>query len=134
MTKEKKKPDGIVFNEEEQRYDAALRSYSTNLGAPAITINDTAAWKNTNVHKVNKQVKAKYDELKAEFDALIEQFEYNNLIYRAKFSFEPIVGEIYHLYRDKKQQPFLSIISPTECSFDHIGTFRLNAEKMWEKI
>lgn len=130
----KKKPDSIVYNEEEQRYDAALKPYSTNLGAPAITTNDTVAWKNTNIHKVNKQVKAQYDELKAEFDSLMEKFEYNKLVYSAKFSFEPIVGEIYHLYRDLKNEPFLSIISPTECSFDHIGTFRLNADKMWEKL
>ncbi len=130
----KKKPDHIVFNEENQQYDAALRPYSTNLGAPAITTTDTVAWKNTNIHQVNKQVKAKYDELKAQYDLLMEQFEYNNLVYSAKFSFEPVIGEIYHLYRDKKEQPFLSIISPDECSFDHIGTFRLNADKMWEKL
>lgn len=130
----KKKPDHIVYNEEEERYDAALKPYATDLAAPAITTNDTVAWKNTNIHKVNKQVKAKYDELKAEFDSLMEQFEYNNLVYSAKFSFEPTTGETYHLYRDVNEQPFLSIISPQECNFDYIGTFRLNADKMWEKL
>jgi len=86
------------------------------------------------IHKVNKQVKAKYDELKAEYDALIQQFEYNNLVYSAKFNFEPIVGELYHLYKNKEQQPFLSIINPNECSFEHLGSFRLNADKMWEQL
>ena len=135
MTQKKKsKPDAIVFNDEEQRYDAGLKPYATNLGAPAITTNDTAAWKNSNINKVNKQVKAKYDELKAEFDALMEKYEYNNLIYNSKFSFEPVVGETYYLYRDHTKQPFLSIISPQECNFDYIGTFKLNADKMWEKM
>ena len=64
----------------------------------------------------------------------MEKFEYNNLIYNAKFNFEPIVGEIYHLYRDKKQQPFLSIIAPTQCRFDYVESFRLNADKMWEVV
>ncbi|TPN86763.1 DUF2452 domain-containing protein [Aquimarina algicola] len=131
---EKKKPDAVVFDEEHQKYNASLKPYSTNLGAPKITTTDTVAWKNVSIHKVNKQVKAKYDELKAEYDALMEQFEYNNLVYSAKFNFEPIVGETYHLYKDNEQQPFLSIISPNECNFNHIGTFRLNAEKMWEKL
>ncbi|MEL6811651.1 MAG: DUF2452 domain-containing protein [Bacteroidota bacterium] len=129
-----KKPDPVVFNEEDERYDASLKPYATNVGAPAIITHDTTAWKNTNIDKVNKQVKARYGELKAEFDALMEQFEYNNLVYHAKFSFEPIVGETYHLYRDTDQQSFLSLIAPEECHFDHVGTFRLNADKMWERI
>ncbi|MBX2826986.1 MAG: DUF2452 domain-containing protein [Flavobacteriaceae bacterium] len=129
-----KKPDQVVFNEEEQTYDASLKPYATGVGAPKITTPDTVAWKNTNIDKVNKQVKARYDELKAEFDALIEQFEYNNLVYQAKFNFEPIVGETYHLYKDSKEQSFLSLIDPTECNFNHLGSFRLNADKMWEKL
>ncbi|MBQ4820404.1 DUF2452 domain-containing protein [Aquimarina sp. MMG016] len=129
-----KKPDNVVYNEKEKRYDAALKPYATSVGAPVITTKDTIAWKNTNIHKVNKQVKAKYDELKAEYDALMEQFEYNNLVYNAKFNFEPIVGEVYYLYKNKKEEPFLSIISPSECSFKYLGSFRLNADKMWESL
>ncbi len=131
---QKKKPDNVVYNEKEKRYDAALKPYATNTGAPVITTTDTAAWRNANIHKVNKQVKARYDELKTQYDALIKQFEYNELIYNAKFSFEPVVGELYHLYKNKKQEPFLSIISPVECSFEHLGSFRLNADKMWEIV
>ncbi len=129
-----KKPDQVVYNEEEGRYDAALKPYATDTGAPVITIPDTIAWKNINIDKVNKQVKAKYDELKAQYDTLIEEFEYNNLVYNAKFTFEPIVGEVYHLYNNRKKEPFLSIIAPIECSFEHLGTFRLNADKVWERL
>lgn len=134
MQEEDKKPDNVVFDVETQKYDAALKPYATDVGAPVITTPDTVTWKNVNIDKVNKQVKAKYNELKAEYDALMEKFEYNNLIYNAKFNFEPIVGEIYHLYRDKKQQPFLSIIAPTQCRFDYVESFRLNADKMWEVV
>ncbi len=131
---DKKKPDNIVFDDENQKYDASLKPYTTNVGAPAIVTTDTTAWKNRNINKVNKQINAKYQELKAEYDAMMEQFEYNNLVYGAKFSFEPVVGEVYHLYRDKDQQPFLSLIAPHECNFDFVSSFRLNAEQMWEKM
>ena len=134
MQEEDKKPDNVVFDVTTQKYDAALKPYATGVGAPVITTVDTITWKNVNIDKVNKQVKAKYEELKAEYDALMEKFEYNNLIYSAKFNFEPIVGEIYHLYRDKKQQPFLSIIAPNQCRFDYVESFRLNADKMWEVV
>ena len=134
MKEKSKKPDDVVFNEKEARYDAALKPYATNLGAPAITTHDTSAWKNENVSKANKHIKAKYEELKNQYDTLMKEYEYNNLVYSAKYSFEPIVGEIYHLYKNKTEQPFLSIIDHLECSFDHIGSFRLKVNKMWEKL
>jgi hypothetical protein len=130
----KKKPDQVVFDEESQKYTASLKPYATDVGAPAISTNDTLAWKNRNIHAVNKQISAKYTALKAEYDALIEQFEYNNLVYHAKFNFEPVIGYTYHLYRDKNEEAFLSVIAPNECNFDYVGSFKLNADKMWEQL
>ena len=129
-----KKPDQVVFDEEQQSYDASLKPYATNVGAPAIQVEDVTAWKKRNIHKANKQLKTKYLEIKAQSDAMLEELEYNNLVDSARFNFEPIVGETYHLYRDKKEQPFLSIIAPTDCNFDYIGSFELNSEQMWKKI
>ena len=130
----KKKPDNVVFDEKEQKYNASLKPYATDFGAPAITTTDTVAWKNRNIHTVNKQISAKYLELKAEYDAMIDQFEYNNLVYSAKFTFEPVIGYTYHLYRNKKQEPFLSVIGPRECNFDYLGSFKLKADKMWQRL
>ena len=128
-----KKPDNVVFDEENQKYTASLKPYATDIGAPKISTIDTVAWKNRNIHAVNKQINAKYLELKEEYDSMIKQFEYNKLLYSAKFTFEPIVGYIYHLYRNKNQEAFLSVIAPNECNFDYVGTFKLNADKMWEQ-
>lgn len=130
----KKKPDNVVFDEASQRYDASLKPYASDIGAPVITTTDTVAWKNRNIHAVNKQINAKYLELKQEYDELIERFEYNNLVYSAKFNFEPVVGNTYHLYRNKKQEAFLSVIAPHECNFDYVGTFKLNADKLWNRV
>ncbi|MDX1462046.1 MAG: DUF2452 domain-containing protein [Marinirhabdus sp.] len=135
MTKKKsKKPDQVVFNEEKESYDAALKPYSTNLGAPAIQIDDITTWKNTNVNKVNHHFKTKFENLRKEYQAMMESFEHNHLIYTAKFSFEPVIGAPYHLYRDKSGDPFLSIISPSECNWDFVGTFVLNTDKVWQAL
>ncbi|MEW7280160.1 DUF2452 domain-containing protein [Aquimarina sp. 2201CG1-2-11] len=134
MREKGEKPDDVVFNEKEGKYDAALKPYATNLGAPVIAINDTSAWKNDGINRVNKLIKAKYDELKIQYDTLIKEFEYNNLVYSAKYSFEPVIGEVYHLYKNKAERPFLSIIDPSECSFNHVGSFRLKGDKIWEKV
>ncbi|RED42634.1 uncharacterized protein DUF2452 [Winogradskyella eximia] len=129
-----KKPDQIVFNEDTQRYDAYLMPYATNVGAPAIQVTDNSSWKTRNIHKANKQIKAKYLELKAEYEKMMTSLEYNTLVYNARYTFEPLVGETYHLYRDKKEQPFLSIIAPTDCNFDYIGSFLLDSELIWNKV
>lgn len=130
---EDKKPDNIVFNEETQAYDASLKPYATSVGAPVITTTDSIAWKNRSINKINHKVAAKYLELKAEYDKMLEEFEYNKLIFEAKFSFEPIIGEIYHLYKRENGETFLSIIAPNECNFNALGSFYLNADQIWEK-
>ncbi|WP_378186525.1 DUF2452 domain-containing protein [Aquimarina sp. W85] len=129
-----KKPDAVVFNDQEQRYDAGLKAYATNVSAPAITIEDTAAWKNRGITNVNHQIKTKFDELKLAYEQLMDQFEYNNLIYQSKFNFEPVIGATYYLYKRKNEETFLSVISPEECNFTYIGTFQLKADRMWEKL
>ncbi len=129
-----KKPDNVVFNPETQKYDAALKPYATNLGAPFIAPTDTIAWKNRSINKINHKVRTKYSELKAEYEKMMQEFEYNNLIYASKLTFEPIVGEIYHLYKKENGESFLSIIAPEECSFNALGSFYLNADQIWEKV
>jgi len=129
-----KKPDNVVFNKDTQTYDAALKPYATNVGAPAIMVTDNITWKNKNINIANKTIKAKYLELKAEYDKMLEELDYNNLIYNSKFNFQPLIGETYHLYNDKNGNPFLSIISPNECNFEFLGSFYLNSEQLWRKV
>lgn len=133
MGKDIKKPDLVVFNEETEQYDAALKPYGTSASSPKIKPLDTASWKNDGIQRVNKQFKSKFDEVKKQYEELLQKFQYNDLVYNAKFSFEPNVGEIYHLYKNKKNESFLSIIAPNQCSFKYLGSFRLNSDKMWEK-
>ena len=129
-----KKPDLVVFNEETQQYDAALKPYGTSASSPVIKPLNTATWRNDGVQRVNKQFKSKFDEVRKEYEELMQKFQYNDLVYNSKFNFEPNIGEVYHLYNNKKEESFLSIIAPEQCNFHHLGSFRLNTDKMWEKL
>ncbi len=132
--KKEKKPDAIVFDEETQSYNGSLLPYATGVGAPKITPPDVTTWKNTNIISANNEFKAKFEDIQMQYEQMMEQFEYNNLVYSAKYSFEPITGKTYHLYRAKDASTFLSILSPQECNFDFLGSFRLGPDKMWEKL
>jgi len=131
---EEKKPDNVVFDTETQKYDAALKPYATSVGAPVITTTDTLAWKNRSINKINHKVKTKYLEIKEQYEKLMQEYEHNQLIFNAKFSFEPIIGETYHLYKRDNGEVFLSLIAPHQCNFEFLGSFYLNAEQIWQKV
>ena len=131
---EEKKPDNVVFNKEQNSYDAALKPYPTNLGAPVIEAENLAPWKNKGVNMVNNAMAAEFAEIKQQYERLQQRFEYNTLVYSAKFSFQPMVGHTYHLYKNKQGIPFLSILAPDESNFDFVGSFRLGSDYVWERL
>lgn len=126
----KERPDNIVYSVEEG-YNANILPYATSVGAPAIRIDDLVSWKSRGISNVNKEFESKFNELKLQYENLMEEYEWNELVYNSKFSFEPVIGEIYHLYRGEDGINFLSLIGPNEWRKEHIGTFKLNSEKKW---
>ena len=127
---ESKKPDNVVFSEE-SGYNASLLTYSTSVGAPVIKIDDVVSWKSRSINNVNKEFENKFNELKEQYESLMREYEWNELVYNAKFSFEPVIGEIYHLYANSDGTNSLSLIAPHEWNKEHIGTFKLNSERKW---
>lgn len=122
-----KKPDNVVDN-------PGLMSYGTNLGAPAISISNIEHWKEPRILNINQQFEDKFLELKKEYEKLVDEYRWNDLVYRSKFSFEPVIGKIYHLYVDNNQKNFLSLIQPNEWNREHIGSFRYDSNNKWIKI
>ena len=122
-----KKPDNVADN-------PGLLPYASNVGAPAIRTEDIDSWKQRGVNKVNRQLSTKFEELKEEYKKLVEEFQWNELVYTAKFAYEPVIGETYHLYVSKDGSPFLSLIGPTEWDREHIGSFRLDSNQKWIKL
>lgn len=123
-------PDNVVFSDD-KGYNASLLSYPTNVGAPVIHIDNLVSWKSRGISNVNKQFENKFNELKVQYENLMKEFENNELVYNANFSFEPVIGETYHLYRGDDGSNFLSLISPSEWNKEHLGTYQLNSDKKW---
>jgi hypothetical protein len=62
-----------------------------NVGA-AIRMDDVVSWKSRGISNVNKEFeKNKFNELKTQYQNLMEEYEWNELVYNSKFSFEPVV-------------------------------------------
>ena len=122
--------DNVVYSDE-KGFNASLLPYATSVGAPVIKVDNVISWKSRGIDTVNKEFGNKFNELKIQYEKLMQEFEWNELVYNAKFSFEPVIGEIYHLYKGADGIDFLSLIGPLEWNKEHIGTFKLNSEKKW---
>jgi len=131
----KKHPDNVVFDKEKQSYNANLLPYGTNIGAPSISTNNLSIWKSQGINSFNHVLKSKVEGIKDEYQLLLEAYKINELLYNAKYEFEPIIGEVYHLYaKDNRDDNFLSLVPPTTWRRKHLGSFKLNSEKVWKEI
>ena len=129
-----KKPDSIVWDEEKQKYHASVLPYATSVGGPVIKLDDVAFFKERGTNRVQKTFSAKYQELVDDYNKLIDEVKLNEMIYNSKFSFEPVIGENYHLYIRQSGEYFLSLIQPNEWTMQHIVSVRLNSEHKWVLI
>jgi hypothetical protein len=130
---EKKKPDLVVWNEEKGYYQREL-TYGSNQGAPAIKLEDVGGWKQMQAGVANKQFQSKYEELKSEYQKLIDEVNWNELVYQSTYSFIPVMGEVYHLYMRNDDTTFLSLISPNQWNKKYIGSFKLDSTQKWTKV
>lgn len=122
-----KKPDNVADN-------PGLLPYASNVGAPAIIVEDIKHWKHTRVANVNKQFQSKFEELRQEYQKLIDEYKWNDLVYKSKFSFEPVINEVYHLYSRDSGELFLSLIEPQQWKYNYIASFIYNHDNKWIKI
>ena len=124
-----KKPDNIVFNSVTKEYDSYKKEYPTSFNS-----------KNFSAEKLSKielesqpYFQKKLLEIKTSYDLLTTELKWNELIYKSKYNFKPIIGEIYYLYKNGEEN-FLSLIKPNEWNFKCIGKFKLKSNSIWQKI
>jgi len=122
-----KKPDNVADT-------PGLLPYASNVGAPIIRPDNIDDWKLRGVNKVNKHLETKFNELKEEYLKLVEEYKWNELVYQSKFSFEPVIGQIYYLYIGNDKNLFLSLILPDEWDKEYIGSFKLDSQQKWIKV
>lgn len=131
--KSAKKPDGVAWSEDEEAYVSKLLPYATSTSGPVIHVPNVDAFKKKGVDKVSKQFEAELADLQSKIKSFVTLAADTQKVYSAKFKFEPIVGESYHLYAAENGEHFLSLIAPADWEKEHLGTFRLNGDYKWER-
>jgi hypothetical protein len=129
-----KKPDLVVWDKV-NGYDANLKSYPTNLGAPSFDLPKVSLAKTEASKKMLDVFESERDEIIKRIEKLYEEYNDSIMVWESKISFEPVVGHTYYLYEFNNVKT-LSLISPDQWDkFDcFIGEFKLTSDRKWIKI
>jgi hypothetical protein len=111
-----------------------LMEYPHHVGAPKIVPTDLTPFKQNGTDKVNKIFNRRYQELLKEAEILQNSFIITQEVYDSSYKFEPIIGEIYHLYEDKNGNKFLSLIEPSLWNQKHLYSTVLNSDMTWSQV
>jgi hypothetical protein len=127
------KDDNVVHSEERGYYSSTL-THGTTLSSPPIKIENTLGWKNEKLIQLKHNFDTELNNIQKQYDELVQSWMINERVYSAKCSFIPVVGNIYHLYLNRHNEEFLSIISPNEWDMEWIGSYELNIDGKWKEI
>ena len=127
----KEYPDNIVYDKESGEFDAKLKSYPTTVGSQKF---EPIKVDRSDSIKADKYFQSRLNELKKGYNKLVDEYEWTSLVYKSNYSFQPILGEPYHLYDNGDKSSFLSLIEPTQWDKVYIGTFILLNNGKWEKV
>jgi hypothetical protein len=132
-----KKTDALFKGED------SFAPYPTSVSSPVIQAIDKRLLKATAVESMQKNAQQQIDMLRKQAALILKQaqaieqrIEISARIYKADFSFEPVIGGMYHLYR-KGEQEVLSLVGPTEWGskvpYDAwVASVQLLGDKTWD--
>jgi hypothetical protein len=124
----KKMPDSFVENRLSKRYP-------TEVGAPKFEPDDISLFKLGKTGRVKNYYSSKLKEMSKEYECLIKEIEVNERLYMSCSNFEPIAGEIYHLYKRESGEEFISLISPNQWDkFEFIGSYQFLSDGRWVSL
>lgn len=125
---EKKLPDSYVV-------DRRLKTYPTEVGSVNFKVEDIDLFKNDKASNLKHYYDQKFNELKSQYIELMEDIQINQRLYECRYSFQPLSGHTYYLYKTKEDE-FLSIIKPHEWgkkieTMEFIGAFLYTSDGRW---
>lgn len=131
---EKDKPMMVVWDDKEG-YNARLKSYPTNIGAPKFDLPQVDLSKTKNTKKMIDVFERERVELIEKAKQLQTEYLESVMVWESKYSFEPIVGNQYYLY-DFGKGNVLTIVKPEEWGKQEFfkGSFVLTSEYKWKKV
>lgn len=124
---------------------ANLSPIPLSVGSPVIRVEDKGKLKANAVEAMHHYASQEIALLKRQADLIMEQvreienkLKISEKIYESDFRFQPVIGQMYHLY-EKEDHFKLSLIAPGEWGRSksmgkHIASVKLLGDHSWELI
>lgn len=120
--------------------------YASAVGSVVIRPTEEGAIKHKALQAMEEQTNMQLDQIKQQIELLAKQAqeirkrrELSMMIYQAKINFQPVIGQIYHLYEKHDTSCILSLIAPEEWGHsmpfkNFISSVKLLADHTWVDV
>ncbi len=140
-----KKEDGSVFtNTEIYHKQLSVLPYASSAGSVAIRPTKEGVIKHKALSAMEDQTNMQLNQIKEQIELLARQAQEINkrkelsmMIYEAKITFKPQIGQVYHVYEKTDGSHVLSLVAPSEWGggsgpfAQFIATVKLLADHTW---
>jgi hypothetical protein len=140
-----KKEDGSPFkNTEVYHKQLSVLPYASSAGSVAIRPTKEGMIKHKALSAMEDQTNMQLNQIKEQIELLARQAQEINkrkelsmMIYEAKITFKPQIGQVYHVYEKKDSTHVLSLVAPSEWGggagpfANFIATVKLLADHTW---
>jgi hypothetical protein len=98
------------------------------------TVKSDTSWATQYVLSVTKEFDQRFEKIKEEYEKLMDEVYWNNILYKAEIRFQPVIGHVYYLYMEKDEKYTVSLIAPWEWGKENfIGSFKFEHNGKWYK-
>jgi hypothetical protein len=130
--------------EDQAAEDPGLIAFPHNIGSAVIRPEDMGKTKGKAVSAMREQTHVQlmqlYNQMRVlakQAHAIKERIEVSERIYNAHLNFEPVIGEIYYLYRKEDGSDIVSMIAPGEWGDampyeSYVARIKLLSDHTWE--
>jgi hypothetical protein len=120
--------------------------YSTSVSGAVIKPTEEGMIRHKSLTAMEEQTNMQLAQIRQQIELLALQAQeiqrrkdLSVLIYSAKLSFTPVIGQVYHLYEKKNGDHFLSLVSPKEWGNNgpfkkSVATVKLLADHTWMEV
>lgn len=147
ITQQGSRTDGSPYNNSEYYHkQLSVLPYSASVAGALIRPNEEGMIKHKALTAMEEQTNMQLDQIRRQIELLALQAQeiqkrkdLSIMIYEAKLSFKPNIGQIYYLYEKKDGAHMLSLIAPTEWGKSgpfkrFIAAVKLLADHTWGEL
>ncbi|HWJ92434.1 MAG TPA: DUF2452 domain-containing protein, partial [Flavisolibacter sp.] len=147
ITQQGFKTDGAAYtNTEVYHKQMSVMPYSASVSGALVKPNEEGVIRHKALTAMEEQTNMQLDQIRKQIELLAMQAqeihkrkELSMLIYNAKLSFKPEIGQIYYLYEKADASHMISLISPKEWGASmpykkFVAAVQLLADHTWKEI